>query len=177
MSSETILAAQQRLARLVRQQPAIAQIQDIPAAVLWEGAGKTRTLHPDGNAVYTDLPWELGGDGERVSPGWLPRTALASGAVTRIAMLAAEREMQPERLEAEVTSDTDLHGLPGLAREDGQRAMTGPLEIQLRGRISAPGTSGAEVHDLVEQGIRLSPMVGALAEAVPVRLEINNGTD
>ncbi|MEE9101981.1 OsmC family protein [Pseudomonas nitroreducens] len=176
MSSETILAAQQRLARLVRQRPAVAQIQDVPATALWEGAGRTRTLHPDGNAVYTDLPRELGGDGERVSPGWLLRAALASCAVTRIAMLAAEHGMQPERLEVEVTSDTDLHGLLGLAREDGLRAVTGPLEIHLRVRISVPGASDADVRKLVEQGIHLSPMVGALAEAVPVRLDIDNGT-
>lgn len=177
MSSETILAAQRRLAHLIRQRPAIAHVQDIPATALWEGAGKTRVLHPEGNTVYTDLPPELGGDGERFSPGWLLRAALASCAVTRIAMLAAERGMHPERLEVEVTSDTDLHGLLGLVREDGQATSAGPQEIHLHVRISVPDASDSAVHELVEQSIRLSPMVGALAEAVPVRLDIDSGAD
>lgn len=175
MSSESILAAQQRLERLVRQRPAVATVRDVAATASWEGGGKTRTLHPDGNAVYTDLPHELGGDGERVSPGWLLRAALASCAVTRIAMLAAERGLQPRRLEAEVSSDTDLHGLLGLARADGGHAPPGPLEIHLQVRIDIPGAEESAVCELVEEGIRLSPMVGALAESVPVRLAIDSG--
>lgn len=176
MSTQTILAAQQRLEHLVRQRPGVAQVKDVPATALWEGGGKTQTRHPDGNLIHTDLPQELGGDGERVSPGWLLRAALASCAVTRIAMLAAERGMQPQRLEAEVTSDTDLHGLLGLPREDGQRIPAGPLAIHVQVSISVPGAVQAEVRELVEQAMRVSPMLSALAEAVPVHLDIDSGT-
>lgn len=176
MSTQSILTAQQRLERLVRQRPGVAQVRDVPATALWEGGGKTQTRHPDGNLIHTDLPQELGGDGERVSPGWLLRAALASCAVTRIAMLAAERGMQPQRLEAQVTSDTDLHGLLGLRREDGQYIPAGPLAVHVQVSISVPGAPDAEVREMVEQAMRVSPMLSALAEAVPVRLDIDSGT-
>lgn len=175
MSSDTLLDAQQRLERLVRQRPAVARIRDVPATALWEGGGRTCVLHPDGNMVYTDLPRELGGNGAQVSPGWLLRAALASCAVTRIAMLAAERGMQPERLEADVTSETDLHGLLGLCRADGQRVPPGPLAIHLRLRIRVPNVEDRAVRDLVEQAMGVSPVLGAMTEAVVVRLDIDSG--
>lgn len=162
MSSDTLLDAQQRLERLVRQRPAVARIRDVPATALWEGGGRTCVLHPDGN-------------GAQVSPGWLLRAALASCAVTRIAMLAAERGMQPERLEADVTSETDLHGLLGLCRADGQRVPPGPLAIHLRLRIRVPNVEDRAVRDLVEQAMGVSPVLGAMTEAVVVRLDIDSG--
>lgn len=175
MSLETILAAQQRLERLVHQRPALAVVRDTPAIAHWEGAGKTRTLHPDGNTIHTDLPRELGGDGARVSPGWLLRAAMASCAVTRIAMLANEVGVTLQSLEAEVGSDTDLHGLLGIPRADGQIASPGPAQARLHVRISAPQVPDEQLRELVDNAIRLSPMVAAFSVAVPVQLDIETG--
>lgn len=176
MSSENILAAQQRLERLVRQRPGVALVQETPAIAQWEGAGKTNTRHPDGNVIHTDLPRELGGDGERVSPGWLLRAAMASCAVTRIAMLANERGIALQNLEAEVDSVTDVHGLLGLSREDGQAASPGPAQAHLQVRIAAAGVPPEHLRELVAEATRLSPMVAAFRDAVPVRLDIDTGS-
>jgi len=176
MSSQTILAAQQRLEHLVRQRPAVALVQETSATAQWEGAGKTSTRHPDGNVIHTDLPRELGGDGERVSPGWLLRAAMASCAVTRIAMLANETGVTLQKLEAEVSSITDVHGLLGLSREDGQPASPGPARANLQVRIEAAGVPQEQLRALVAEAIRLSPMVAAFRDVVPVELDIDTGS-
>ncbi|MGC4010160.1 MAG: OsmC family protein [Pseudomonas sp.] len=175
MSSETILAAQQRLTRLVQQRPGVALVEETPAIAQWEGAGKTHTRHPDGNVIHTDLPRELGGDGERVSPGWLLRAAMASCAVTRIAMLANETGVALQQLEAEVGSVTDVHGLLGLSREDGQAASPGPAHARLQVRIASAGVPQEQLRELVAEAIRLSPMVAAFRDAIPVQLDIDTG--
>lgn len=175
MSSETILAAQQRLTHLVQQRPGVARVQETPAIAQWEGAGKTATRHPDGNVIHTDLPHELGGDGERVSPGWLLRAAMASCAVTRIAMLANETGVTLQKLEAEVGSVTDVHGLLGLSREDGQAVSPGPAHAHLQVRIAAAGMTEEQLRELVAEAIRLSPMVAAFRDAIPVQLDIDTG--
>ncbi|QRY78414.1 OsmC family protein [Pseudomonas sp. PDNC002] len=175
MSSETILAAQQRLEQLVRQRPSVALVQETPAIAQWEGAGKTSTRNPEGNAILTDLPRELGGDGERVSPGWLLRAAMASCAVTRIAMLANETGIALQKLEAEVGSVTDVHGLLGLSREDGKTVSPGPAQAHLRVRIAATEVPAEQLRELVAEAIRLSPMVAAFRDAVPVQLDVDTG--
>jgi len=175
MSSETILAAQRRVERLVRERPSVALVEETPAAAQWEGAGKASIRHPDGNIIHTDLPRELGGDGERVSPGWLLRAAMASCAVTRIAMLANESGIVLQKLEAEAGSVTDVHGLLGLSREDGQAASPGPAHAHLLVRIAAAGVPQEQLRELVAEAIRLSPMVAAFRDAIPVRLDIDTG--
>ena len=175
MSSESILAAQQRLTRLVQQRPGVALVEETPAIAQWEGAGKTHARHPDGNVIHTDLPRELGGDGERVSPGWLLRAAMASCAVTRIAMLANETGVALQKLEAEVGSVTDVHGLLGLSREDGQPASPGPTQARLQVRIAAAQVPDEQLRELVSEAIRLSPMVAAFRDAIPVQLDIDTG--
>ncbi|MDH1010205.1 OsmC family protein [Pseudomonas nicosulfuronedens] len=175
MSSESILAAQQRLTRLVQQRPGVALVEETPAIAQWEGAGKTHTRHPDGNVIHTDLPRELGGDGERISPGWLLRAAMASCAVTRIAMLANETGVALQKLEAEVGSITDVHGLLGLSREDGQPASPGPTQARLQVRIAAAQVPDEQLRELVSEAIRLSPMVAAFRDAIPVQLDIDTG--
>ncbi|MEO8486640.1 MAG: OsmC family protein [Betaproteobacteria bacterium] len=52
------------------------------------------------------MPAELGGNGDRVSPGWLFRAGIASCAATAIAMRAAAEGIGIEDLEATVESPT-----------------------------------------------------------------------
>jgi response regulator NasT len=64
------------------------------------------------------MPAAIGGEDSGPTPGWLLRTALASCAVTRIAMEAASRGITLHTLEAHATSRSDLRGLVGLADAD-----------------------------------------------------------
>ena len=70
---------------------------DAPATARWRGGTRVVTSHANGIEIPTDMPGELGGSGDRVTPGWLFRAGLASCAATRIAMGAAAEGIELTR--------------------------------------------------------------------------------
>jgi uncharacterized OsmC-like protein len=104
------------------------------------------------------------------TPGWLLRTALASCAVTRIAMEAASRGIALHTLEAHATSRSDLRGLVGVAEADGSRVPAGPLAWTMR--IGAPGVEAAMLRALVEATPGCSPVTAALEQPLAVGLHV-----
>jgi uncharacterized OsmC-like protein len=172
MALADIAAAQQRVVAVLRKRPAAGQQDDLPARVSWEGELRSRAIHPQGTEIALDMPAEIGGAGMGVTPGWLLRSALASCAVTRIAMLAAAEGLVLATLEAEATSRSDARGLMGLAEADDSPVPAGPLDVQLQVRIGAVGVTPERLRALVAATVPLSPVTCALTSPVAVTMQV-----
>ncbi len=100
-----IAAAMARVSAVLRKRPQAGIGDDAPALSAWQGGLRVATPHPGGSGqAVTDMPVELGGSGDQPSPGWLLRAALASCAVTRIAMAAAEAGISLHTLQVEISA-------------------------------------------------------------------------
>lgn len=175
MAAQEIAQALQRVQTLLERRPQSGLHDDAPATARWNGATRVVASHANGSQVLTDMPEELGGSGDQVTPGWLFRAGLASCAATRIAMAAAREGIALGSLELCASSRSDLLGLLGMAGADGRPVSAAPSDLQLVVRISAPGVSAQRLRALVEDSHRLSPVSSALRDAVPValRIEVN----
>lgn len=172
MTLDHIAAALERVAAIMRKRPDLGLHDDTPARVRWEGGLRVSAHHDNGLRVETDMPRELGGGGEGVTPGWLLRAGTASCAVTCIVMTAAEQGVALQSLDAWVTSRSDTRGLLGLAGEDGQAVGAAPVAMTLHIRIAAAGLTQAQTRELVEQSCLRSPVPAALRQPVPLALDI-----
>lgn len=146
---------------------------DEPAIARWEQGVRVISRHPNGMHVATDMPGELGGEGNEVTPGWLLRAALASCLATRIAMEAATREIEITRLEVIAESSSDARGLLGVAVAAGAPVPPGPCEVRLRVRIAAPAIAEEALKAMIDESYRCSPVSAALERPVPVGLRID----
>ena len=89
MASQDIAAAMQRVESVLRRRPEVGLHDDAPATARWQSGTRVVSSHANGTQIVTDMPTELGGSGDQVTPGWLLRAGLASCLATRIAMAAA----------------------------------------------------------------------------------------
>jgi len=173
MSAERIAAALVRLESVLRARPTFGDYEEIPATAEWQGGAKFTVHHPKGELrVLTDLPAELGGEGEAVTPGWLMRAGLAACTASAIVLSAAAEGIALESLELTAGARSDVRGLLGMHDENGAPVTAGFREVRLRVRISAPGVSRERLQALVERADRQSPVSSALREAVPVELHV-----
>jgi uncharacterized OsmC-like protein len=172
MTTENIARAVQRVQSVLKRRPATGIHDDAPATAHWQTGLRVVACHANGTQMVTDMPTELGGNGDQVTPGWLFRAGLASCLATCIAMNAAAEGIELAALEVLATSRSDLRGLLGM--QDGTNAPVGagPSEIQLRVRISAAGTSAERLRLLVEHSNRCSPVSAAARDTLPVALLI-----
>jgi organic hydroperoxide reductase OsmC/OhrA len=122
--------------------------------------------------MYTDMPAELGGSGDQVTPGWLFRAGLASCFATRIAMEAAVAGIELTLLEVLASSRSDTRGALGMADVSGEPVGAGPRDVQLLVKIAALGAAAQDLQNLIEASHRSSPVSAALRDAVPVALRI-----
>src|SRR3954466_3331235 len=99
MSAQEVSAALQRVESVLRRRPDMGLHADAPAIVKWDGGLRVTAQHANGKQVHTDMPGELGGTGDQVTPGWLFRAGLASCTATCIVMLAAREGIELETLE------------------------------------------------------------------------------
>jgi uncharacterized OsmC-like protein len=172
MAAQDIKAAIHRVEAVLRRRPAAGLHDDAPAAARWESGTRVVSSHANGTQMLTDMPDELGGSGDKVTPGWLFRAGLASCAATSIAMAAAAKGIELATLEVVVSSRSDTRGLLGMADAEGDPVYAGPLDVQLLVRISAHGVAAERLRALVEDGYRCSPIPNAVRNAVPVALRI-----
>ncbi len=172
MSMERIAAALHRVESILRRRPAAAVHEDAPALARWQSGTRVVTRHPDGASVETDLPSELGGTGDRVTPGWLWRAALGSCLTTRIVLAAAAEGVDLTTVEVETRSRSDVRGLLGLCDESGAVPCSAPGDVQLKVRLGARGMSSERLHALVIQSQCLSPMQMAVTRALPLDIVI-----
>jgi uncharacterized OsmC-like protein len=172
MTATTIANALQRARAVFARRPEAAMHRDEPAIACWEHDMRVVSRHANGTQITSDMPRELGGEGDQATPGWLLRAALASCLATRIAMEAAARGIVLTRLEVLAASHSDARGLLGMADAAGERVLPSPCEVQLQVRIAAQNIAEEVLRAAIEDSYRCSPVSAALERAVPVSLRI-----
>jgi len=172
MTIEDIAAAVQRVESVLKRRPAIGIHDDAPATARWQTGLRVVACHANGTQMLTDMPSELGGSGDQVTPGWLFRASLASCFATRIAMGAAAAGIELTLLEVLASSRSDTRGLFGMTDVSGELVGAGPRDVQLLVKITAPGVSAERLQTLVEDSNRCSPVSAAVRDAVSVALRI-----
>jgi len=172
MSTENIAAALLRVQGVLQRKPQIGLHDDAPATAQWLDGLRVVASHANGTQMVTDMPIELGGQGDQVTPGWVFRAGLASCFATCIAMHAAARGVALSALEVRADSRSDLRGLFGMLDAAGERVVAGPIDARLTVRIAANGIARGELHRLIEESYCCSPMAAALREAVSISLAI-----
>jgi len=175
MGMQAVADALARLAKVLRKRPEAGMLDDVPAHASWAGpdnALRVACRHPNGREVVTDMPAELGGSGDQVSPGWLYRAGLASCATTSIVLLAAAEGVALTRLEVDAASRSDAGGLVGLQNEHGGAISPAPVDQRLVVRLAAAGVESAELEALVRRALERSPIPRAVsATGLAVRIE------
>ncbi|MEW9624904.1 OsmC family protein [Rhodanobacter geophilus] len=172
MTMQDIASAMQRMEQALRRRPGMGLHDDAPAVARWDGGTRVVSSHANGTRVSTDMPIELGGGGDGVTPGWLFRAGVAACLTTRIAMGAAAAGIELGALEVRAGSRSDLRGLLDLPDAEGMPVFAGPCEVQLHVRIAAAGVA-PRLRALVEDSHRCSPIPNALEHAVAVDLHID----
>jgi len=175
MTMQALAAAIERTQKVLQRRPAIGLHDDPPAMAEWRGGTRVVSRHANGTEVVSDMPPEVGGSGDQVTPGWLLRAGLAACATTRIAMGAATAGIELSSLEVRATSRSDTRGLLGMADASGAPVGAQPMDVELRIRIVAPGVPAERLRSLVEASCRCSPVPSALQSAVPLALQIEVG--
>jgi uncharacterized OsmC-like protein len=173
MTTQDIAAAIKRVESVLHKRPQAGLQDDAPATSRWEGNTRVLSRHPSGLHVVTDMPTELGGTGDQVTPGWLLRAAQASCATTCIVMAAATQGIALRSLEVVACSRSDARGLLGIADIGGTPVPAGPTAVELRVSICAPGVSDARLQALVKESGLCSPVSCAMESPVPVTLHID----
>ena len=110
MTTGDLAQALQRAQSVLRRRPEMGLHDDAPATARWQHGTRTVASHANGMQMTTDMPGELGGSGDQVTPGWLFRAGLASCAATSIAMAAAAQQIELTSLEVRATSRSDARG-------------------------------------------------------------------
>ncbi len=177
MSMQDLAAALQRVEKVLQRRPDLGLHDDAPAVAHWQSGTRVVSSHENGTQVVSDMPTEVGGSGDRVTPGWLLRAGLAACATTRIAMGAAAEGIELAALEVRATSCSDTRGLLGMVDTNGDTVCAGPSDVQLLVRISAPGISRERLQAVVKESCRCSPVPAALQNAVPITLRIEVGAE
>lgn len=174
MSLQNVAVALRRVEAVLQRRPESGQHDDAPAAARWQGGTRIVTEHANGTQVPTDMPSELGGSGDRVTPGWLFRAGLASCAATSIALAAAAEGVALSLLEVQASSRSDTRGLLGMADPSGAPVYAGPGDLRLHVRIAATdGTPPPRLRALIEAGLRRSPIPNAVTSATPYDLHVH----
>jgi len=172
MTMEDIATAMQRVQSILKRKPAAGVHDDAPATARWQTGLRIAASHANGAQVLTDMPTELGGSGDQVTPGWLLRAGLASCLATRIAMGAAATGIELTFLEVVASSRSDARGLFGMPEVSGEPVSAGPRDVQLVVRISAAGVSAKVLQELAEDSDRCSPVSTALRDQVSAALRV-----
>ena len=173
MTTEHLAAALERAHAVLQRRPEMGLHDDAPATAAWHGDTRVVVGHANGTRVPTDMPAELGGSGDLITPGWLFRAGVAACATTSIAMTAAAQGIALGALEVRVSSRSDTRGLLGMADERGELVAAGPSAVALAVRIAAPGVAADRLRALVEHGCRCSPIPNAVERRTPLALSID----
>lgn len=175
MAEQDIAAALQRVRSFFERKPALAVHDDAPATARWTGGLRVVAGHDSGLSVATDMPTELGGTGDQVTPGWLFRAGVSTCANASILMAAAARGITLQALEVKVTSRSDARGLLGMADAGGAPVYAGPGDMQLHVTLRAAGVAQAELRALVDAALSQSPIPSAVTHATALALQLDLG--
>jgi uncharacterized OsmC-like protein len=172
MAMQEIAVATQRARKVFERRPEAGLHDDAPATARWQGGLRVVASHANGTRVETDMPAELGGTGDRVTPGWMFRAGIASCAATTIATAAAEQGIRLERLELKVCSRSDARGMFGMVGSDGAPVPATPQDMTLQVSIAARDVTPERLRTLVRECCRQSPIPCAVQAALPLAIEI-----
>jgi uncharacterized OsmC-like protein len=172
MTTHPIAQAMKQVEAVLLKEPERGLDDDAPATARWQGGTRVTASHANGAQMQTDMPAELGGSGDQVSPGWMFRAGLASCLTTCIAMNAAAQGIELGTLEVVARSRSDVRGLLGMAEADGQPVDAASRDVQLSVRVAAVGVSAERLRALVDHSYRHSPVPCALAAATPIALSV-----
>jgi len=167
-----IAAAMERVKTVLSRRPDMGLHDDATATARWDGGTRIVASHANGARVATDMPVEMGGTGDQVSPGWLFRAGMASCAATTIAMKAAEAGIELTALEVKALSRSDTRGFLGLRETSGKEVSASPIDIRLHVTLTAPGVSTERLRTLVEDCRKFAPICGAVANTNTVELTV-----
>jgi uncharacterized OsmC-like protein len=170
-----IAASIDRLKSVISRRPEFAVHDDAPATARWESGTRVSASHANGHTMTTDMPAELGGEGQHVTPGWMFRAGIASCTATRIAMAAAEQGIVLTHLEVVAGSTSDARGMLGVPDENGAAIPAGASEVRLDVHISASGVEEARLRRLVHDSHPLAPMSSNIERSVPLNLSVTIG--
>jgi uncharacterized OsmC-like protein len=173
MTVENLSKAMERVRAVLARRPRAGIQADQPAIASWDGGTRVVTRDANGTQITTDMPVELGGAENQISPGWLLRAGLASCLATRIAMEAAATGISLTRLEVLAMSTSDARGLLGMTGDNGEQITPAPTEVQLEVRLGAHNVARELLQAMVEVSFRCSPVSAAVERAVPLALRIN----
>jgi len=140
---------------------------DVPATATIADGLRCRIEAPDGSAIYTDMPENVGGSATANSPGWHLRAALASCDATLLAMRAARLGLQLDSIEVRVEASSDGRGM---FLDDGISAGSGDMCLHFR--IGAGNASAAQIEALVHWVEQHSPVGTDILQAVRLRSEV-----
>ena len=173
---QNLATALQRVEAVLRRRPEMGLQDDVPATARWESGLRFVASHANGTQLVTDMPAELGGSGDQVTPGWLFRAGIASCAATSITLAAASDGIELTALEVIVASRSDARGLLGMSEPNGELVYAGPFDVELRVSLAANGATPIALKTLVERCLCHSPVPSALTTATPFTLHINIGS-
>ncbi|GLQ46701.1 hypothetical protein GCM10007862_17520 [Dyella lipolytica] len=168
-----IAEAVQRVRAVLQRQPQRGLQDDTPATAHWQHGLRVVSRHPNGAQVLTDMPAEIGGSGDQMTPGWLFRAGAASCLATCIAMNAAAEGIVLTRLEVSVHSRTDTRGFLGMVDGNGERVSAGPCDMEWRIRIDAQGVTSGRLRELVERSRRCSPIACVVEGTLSTHVHID----
>ena len=77
-SLQNVAAALQRVDAVLRRRPDAGLHDDAPATARWVIGMRFVAGHANGTQLPTDMPAELGGSGDQVTPGWRRATPAPS---------------------------------------------------------------------------------------------------
>jgi uncharacterized OsmC-like protein len=172
MNSENLAAALRRARNVLQRRPDMGLHDDAPAVARLEGNTRVVSRHANGTEVVSDMPAELGGSGDQVTPGWLFRAGLASCAATSIAMAAASEGVVLDLLEVQAGSRSDTRGVLGMKDEAGMEIYPGSQDLRLRVRIRANGVADEALRALVAAGLHCSPIPASVRNANAMALDV-----
>jgi uncharacterized OsmC-like protein len=161
MATADIRAAVERVQSVLARRPDLGLHADTAAVARWDHDVSVIARHPNGTEFRTDMPPELGGKGEALTPGWLMRAGLAACTVTCIALAAAARGIELETLEARAASHS---GHARHSRHAGCRrraVASAPREIELSVHQRARDVPAEQLRQLVEDTRRCSVVASA----------------
>ncbi|MED5622366.1 OsmC family protein [Ideonella sp. BN130291] len=173
MTTHDTAAALRRVEAVLERRPDTGLHEDAPAAARWLGGTQVLASHANGMQLRTDMPAELGGQGEHVTPGWLFRAGMASCATTCIVLHASLQGIELQALEVTARSRSDTRGLLGMAGADGEPVSAAAQDVALQVRISARGVAPERLRALVETACRCSPVPQVVCNAVELGLQID----
>jgi len=172
MSLESIAEAVRRARDVFARRPSAAEHDDSTALTTWQAGLRCVSTHPSGAQFTTDMPREVGGSGEHVTPGWFFRAGLAACTATTIAARAADEGIDLTVLEVRVDSRSDARGFLAMQGEDGSPVCAAPSEIRMHVRIAARGASAQALHEFVARAQRCSPIQQAMVTGTPLTVSV-----